>query len=305
MSQPLVPSTSEEYLAEYSKLKRRGLDMQIKLTTLSENTVGSTARGLLAEWGLSILIEVEEQVILMDTGGGMVAANNAVALGIDLAKVSQIVLSHGHYDHTGGLRDILVKTGEVEVVAHPDIWAPKYARPEEEPERYIGIPFVKEELESLGASFMLSRKPVRLSDQILTSGEIPMKVEFESIDPQLYVREGDVWQPDELPDDRALIIKTEEGLVVVLGCAHRGVINTLKHAQELTGEERIYAVVGGMHLMVATEERVLLTIAALQEMGVKRVAASHCTGLPAACLLAQQLGESFTFNSVGTQLTLP
>ncbi len=279
--------------------------MQIKLTTLSENTVGSTARGLLAEWGLSILIEVDGEFILMDTGGGAVAANNAEALNLDLRKVSRIVLSHGHYDHTGGLRDILTKTRGAEVIAHPDVWAPKYAQPEDEPERYIGIPFVREELESLGASFTLSREPVWLTDQIVTTGEIPMKTEFESIDPQLYVRKGDVLQPDELPDDRALIIKTEQGLVVVLGCAHRGAINTLKHAQELTGEERIYAVIGGMHLMVATEERVLLTATALQELGVKRVAASHCTGLPAASLLAQQLGESFTFNSVGTQLTLP
>jgi len=279
--------------------------MQIRLTILSENTVGSTARGLLGEWGLSILIEVDGEFILMDTGGGVVAANNADALGLDLRKVSRIVLSHGHYDHTGGLRNILAKTGEVEVIAHPDIWAPKYARPEGEPERYIGIPFVREELESLGASFTLSREPVWLTDQIVTTGEIPMKTEFESIDPQLYVRKGGVWQPDELLDDRALIIKTEEGLVVILGCAHRGAVNTLKHAQEMTGEERIYAVVGGMHLMVASEERVLLTAATLQELGVKRVAASHCTGLPAASLLAQQLGESFIWGSVGTQLTLP
>ncbi len=279
--------------------------MQIKLTTLSENTVGSTKRSLLGEWGLSILVETAEETILMDTGGGVAAANNADALGIDLKKVERIVLSHGHYDHTGGLRDILAKTGPVEVIAHPDIWAPKYARPEEGPERYIGIPFAREELESLGASFNLSREPVWLTDQIVTTGEIPMKAEFESIDPQLYVRKGDVWQPDELWDDRALIIKTEEGLVVILGCAHRGAINTLKHAQELTGEERIYAVVGGMHLMVASEERVLLTAAALQELGVKKVGASHCTGLSATVMLAQQLGENFFFNNVGTQVTLP
>ena len=279
--------------------------MQIKLTTLSENTVGSTKRSLLGEWGLSILVETAEETILMDTGGGVAAANNADALGIDLKKVERIVLSHGHYDHTGGLRDILAKTGPVEVIAHPDIWAPKYARSEEGPERYIGIPFMREELESLGASFTLSREPVWLTDQIVTTGEIPMKAEFESIDPQLYVRKGDVWQPDELWDDRALIIKTEEGLVVILGCAHRGAINTLKHAQELTGEERIYAVVGGMHLMVASEERVLLTAAALQELGVKKVGASHCTGLSATVMLAQQLGENFFFNNVGTQVTLP
>jgi len=279
--------------------------MAIKLTTLSENSVGRVAPGLLGEWGLSILVEAEEQTILMDTGAGVAALNNADVLGVDLKKVSRIVLSHGHYDHTGGLRKILARTGEVEIIAHPDIWAPKYARSPEGRERYIGIPFMREELESLGANFNLSRDPVWLSDRIVTTGEIPMTNDFETIDPQLYVKKGDTWQPDELRDDRALIIKTEEGLVVILGCAHRGAINTVKYAQELTGEERVYAVIGGMHLMVASEERILLTAAALRDLGVKRVGASHCTGLPAASLLAQQLGEVFIFNNAGAQITLP
>jgi len=131
-----------------------------------------------------------------------------------------------------------------------------------------------------------------------------MTTEYEEIDPVLYVKQDDEFVPDPLLDDRALIIKTDEGLVVVLGCAHRGVINTLYHAQQVTGVERIHTVIGGTHLVRATEERVLLTAAAFQELGVQRLGVSHCTGLPAAMILARELGEIFFFNNAGTRLTL-
>ncbi|TET74265.1 MAG: MBL fold metallo-hydrolase [Dehalococcoidia bacterium] len=275
--------------------------MAVRITTLSENTAGP---GMLAEWGLSVLVETDEQKVLLDTCASISVPRNAPILGVDLSKIDRIVLSHGHYDHTGGLRDVLGAMGKkVEVIAHPDMWAAKQLRIGEQ-YIYIGIPFSREELEGLGASFTLSREPVWISDDIVTTGEIPMVTEYEEIDPVLYVKENDEFVPDPLLDDRALIIKTDEGLVVVLGCAHRGVINTLYHAQQVTGVERIHTVIGGTHLVSATEERVLLTAAAFQELGVQRVGVSHCTGLPAAMILARELGEIFFFNNAGTRLTL-
>ena len=278
--------------------------MKLRITTLSENT--AAGGNLLAEWGLSILVEADRVNILLDTGQSVSASYNADSLGIDLSKIDKIVLSHGHYDHTGGLRQILPRMRkEVEIIAHPDVWAVKYARRKGQADRYIGIPFQCQELESLGATFNLTTKPVKITDNIMTTGEIPMVTEFEEIDTALFVKEDAGWQPDKLLDDQALIINTEPGLVVILGCAHRGVINTLYHAQQLTGVKQIHMVVGGCHLTGASEERIWLTIAALRELDVQRLGLSHCTGLPAASLMAQAFGEKFFFNNAGTSTNIP
>ena len=284
--------------------------MKLRITTLSENTAGmnENTAGLvnfLAEWGLSILVETDEVNILLDTGQSISAAYNADILGIDLSRIDRIVLSHGHFDHTGGLRHVLRKMRKrVEIIAHPDIWAAKYSRRQGK-DRYIGIPFLRQELEGLGASFNLTTKPVKITDNIMTTGEIPMVTDYEEIDPDLVVKEDTGWQPDKLLDDRALIINTEPGLIVILGCAHRGIINTLYYAQQLTGVKPIHTVLGGCHLFGASQEQVRSTIAALKELGVQKIGVSHCTGLPAAAIMAQEFGDKFFFNNAGTSINLP
>ncbi|TET39874.1 MAG: MBL fold metallo-hydrolase [Dehalococcoidia bacterium] len=282
--------------------------MPIGITTLSENT--ATRLGVLAEWGLSILIQVDDYGILLDAGQGVSAAYNATVLGMDLSRVERIVLSHGHRDHTGGLLHILkLVRKQIEVIAHPDIWAAKYALRPGRKEEYIGMSFPREAAESSGASFNLTKEPVWISENIVTSGEIPMLTEYETIDPILCVKEpcperseGTALKPDPLRDDQAVFIKSERGLIVVLGCAHRGVINTLRYAQKLTGVEPIYAVIGGIHLVTASSERISLTIADLKKLGIQRLGVSHCTGLPASAILAREFGESFFFNNAGTRV---
>ncbi len=279
--------------------------MKLRITTLSENTAGGG--NFLAEWGLSILVETDEVNILLDTGSGISASHNADILGIDLSKIDKIVLSHGHFDHTGGLRQILRKMRkEVEIIAHPDIWAAKYVRRQGQKDRYIGMPFQRQELESLGARFNLTTKSIKITDSIMTTSEIPMVTEFEEIEPnRFFVKEDTGWQPDKLLDDQALIINTEQGLGVILGCAHRGIINTLYHAQQLTGVKPIHMVLGGCHLISASKERIQLTISALRELSVQKLGVSHCTGLPAAVIMAQEFGDSFFFNNTGTRTNLP
>ena len=276
--------------------------MEIQITTLSENTANY---GFLAEWGLSILIEVDETKILLDTGLSFSAVHNAQLLGIDLSTIDRIMLSHGHADHTGGLREVLRRTGEIVVIAHPDMWAFKYARRDQEEEQYVGIRFCREEMESLGARFDLGRQPVHITDRVMTTGEIPMTSGYEEIDKNLFIKEGGMLQPDKLDDDLALVIDTDFGLVVVLGCAHRGIVNTLRHAQNLTGQELVYAAIGGTHLFRASDERVEQTIADLREMGIQRLGVSHCTGFRASARLAQEFEDIFFLNNAGTRLTLP
>ena len=277
--------------------------MSTQITTLSENTVARV--NLLAEWGLSILIEADGCKILLDTGLSFSAAYNAITLEIDLSRIDKIVFSHGHFDHTGGLLHILkMVKGEVEVIAHPNIWALKYAKRPERAVEYIGVPFPKEAAETLGASFNLTREPVWISENIVTSGEIPMITEYEKIDPILYVKEKGELKPDPLWDDQALFLKSEKGLIIILGCAHRGIINTIRHAQKLTGVESIYAVIGGTHLVTASPQRMDLTIAELLSFGIQRLGVSHCTGLPASAMLAQTFSEAFLFNNAGTRINL-
>ncbi|MFO7773042.1 MAG: MBL fold metallo-hydrolase [Dehalococcoidia bacterium] len=277
--------------------------MSIRITTLTENTAGVT--NLLAEWGLGILIEADGHRVLLDTGQNFSAAYNAVALGVDLPQIDKIVFSHGHFDHTGGLPYILrMMRRQVDIIAHPDIWAAKYARRPEEDERYIGVPFPRELAEGLGASFHFTREPVWISENIVTSGEIPMLTQYEEIDPILYVKENGELKADPLWDDQAVFLKSEKGLLIILGCAHRGIINTVRHAQKLTGVEHIYAIIGGTHLISASPRRLDLTIAELLRSGIQRLGVSHCTGLPASAMLAGTFGETFFFNNAGTCIDL-
>ena len=276
--------------------------MEIKITTLSENTAN---HGFIAEWGLSILVEVDGTKILMDTGWGFSAVYNAQLMGIDFDTIDMIVLSHGHRDHTGGLRDILRRRqAPVNVIAHPDIWASKYARSDKRDE-FSGVPFSREALESAGARFNLSKEPVHISNNVMTTGEIPLVSGYEIIEENLLVKHGDSLKHDSLADDLALIIKAEYGLVIVLGCAHHGIVNTVHHAQRLTNQELVYAVIGGTHLYRASQERINSTINDLKDIGVQRIGVSHCTGFPASVRLAEEFRETFFLNNAGMRFTLP
>lgn len=278
--------------------------MSVRIVTLSENT--ACAGRYIAEWGLSILLETDKEKVLLDTGASISAQHNADLMGIDLRNIDKIVLSHGHYDHTGGLRQMLRRRHkEIEVIAHPDIWQEKYGRRQNRPARYAGIPFQRAELESLGAKFNLSAEPHMIGDDIMSTGEIPMTNDFEEVASTLFVKKDGNWHPDRVMDDQALVLKTKLGLVVILGCAHRGIINTIHQAQKLTGVNEIHTVVGGCHLVAASKERVQQTIAALKELKVQKLGVSHCTGLPAAVVLAQAFGEGFFFNNAGTITEIP
>jgi 7,8-dihydropterin-6-yl-methyl-4-(beta-D-ribofuranosyl)aminobenzene 5'-phosphate synthase len=278
---------------------------EVRLTTLVENT--ANARGLLAEHGLCVLVEAGGRSILVDAGGSALAAvHNAVTLGVNLAAVDTIVLSHGHWDHTGGLAAVLATMRkEVEVVAHPAVWEQKGTSRKPGDFSFVGIPFCREELERVGARFSLSIEPTWITRDIVTSGEEAMHTDFEQVDRGLVLRKGNLIMADPMADDQSLFLKTDKGLVIILGCAHRGMINVIHQAMKITGVDKVYMVVGGTHLGPASSEQLSRSISALKEMDVEHLGVSHCTGLPKAAVLVQEFGDRFFHNICGTTLTLP
>lgn len=274
--------------------------MDVTITTLIENTANA---GFIGEWGLSILIEVDDWRILLDTGPGISTVHNAQILGIDFSTIDRIVLSHGHYDHTGGLRYILRGTDGLDIISHPAVWESKYAV-RENVAKYIGIPFCREELESLGARFIMNRDPVWISDNIVTSGEIPLITDYEEIDQILFVKKDGKLTPDHVPDDLSLAVKTEVGLIIILGCAHRGMINTIRHFRKITGDKRVYCVVGGTHLIASSHERLTRSVIDMKKIGVQKLGVSHCTGFEASAWLAKELGNMFFLNNAGSRFKL-
>ena len=270
----------------------------MRITTLSENTAGKDPKGLLAEYGLSILVETDSTKILFDSGQKKSAVHNATILGIDLSDIEKIVLSHGHFDHTGGLKSVLEKAGVIEIIAHPDIFQKKYAKFGKK-NTYIGIPNSRKDLENSGAMFKLTKEPTKIGD-ITVTGEVEQNNTFEKIDKNMYVDSDGELIKDDLLDDQSLSIKTNEGLFVILGCAHRGMINNIEQAKKVTGEDRIYGVIGGTHLIAADKVQMDETVKALKEYEVQKIGVSHCTGPKASSRLADEFGAKFFYNNAGS-----
>ncbi|MCK5578826.1 MAG: MBL fold metallo-hydrolase, partial [Planctomycetes bacterium] len=243
-------------------------------------------------------IESQGLRILFDTGQGRTLIDNAQNLDKDLAYLSHVILSHGHYDHAGGIELLINNKKDFIVIAHPDIFQKKYGKLPNEESRYIGISVEKETLEKK-TRLNLSREPFVINEYIRTTGEIPMQTKYEKIDASLFVRQGNKNIPDEVPDDLALILETEKGIVVVLGCSHRGLINTLYQVTELIGHKNIYAIIGGLHLERASSARITRTIKSLNDFNLQKIGVSHCTGFRAAVKLYNAFGEKVFVNRVG------
>ncbi|BDV41435.1 MBL fold metallo-hydrolase [Geotalea uraniireducens] len=273
--------------------------MKHRITILCDNTVGPIS-GTIGEHGFAALVEGSGQGLLFDTGRGEGLLHNAQRMGRDLRRVSRVALSHGHYDHTGGLWPLLGSCGPKEILAHPGIFTRRY-RVREGESVSIGIPYAEDFLRGQGAIFSLSEKWREIGPETWLTGEVPRLTGYEKGDTGLCCDDGGC-TADPISDDQSLVLRSERGLVLLLGCCHAGVVNTIEWAQKMTGIDEVYAVIGGTHLGFCSQAQLDETIAALRRFGVRKILGSHCTGFYAAARLAHEFPGVFHPAYVGYTL---
>ena len=263
----------------------------MKITCIIDNRAGFKSN-LYAEHGFSLLVERDNKTIMVDTGKTpQVMKHNLDLLGI--TTVEEVLISHGHNDHTGGLPALLdskinIHPNETKFYMHPQVLTPKYAVEDDE-KRYIGFPETVDP-ETLNREWITENTSLGKDTWIFN--QVEYQCGFEPIPPYLRVEMDGKLLPDKFEDEINLVMKTDEGLVVVSGCAHKGMVNILYSVKEYFQDE-IYAVIGGSHLMNAPPQRIEKTVEAIKKLNPGVIALGHCTGLEALCHFKREFGEKF------------
>ena len=317
---------------EQSPVKLKSVD-EIEIVTLMDNysdvllqsegpvTRAPLAAGmeiptdtLLAEHGLSQLVRLGSRgatrSILFDTGYSRIGVlHNLKILGIDLKEVEGLVLSHGHMDHTGSLHAILESMGRsIPLVVHPEAFhTPRYLGMGGGNKLFFPCTLNRDELLALGAEIIDSIDPVSLcDDQLLVTGQVERKTTFEKGFPNAFLTRDGEEETDSIWDDQSLVVHLKEkGLVVISGCAHAGIVNTVLYARKITGVETIHAIIGGFHLSGPAFDPIIEeTIEELRKLEPKVVVPMHCTGWKAMEQFRKAFPSAFILNSVGSKFTL-
>lgn len=277
--------------------------MEVKVTTLIENTPDDKNL-LLYEHGLSLYIEVGDTRILFDTGQSGDFIENAKALNISLDHLDYVIISHGHYDHSGGLKKLSKEYQIPTLIVGEEFFQPKYKVDMNDEYHYNGISFDEDYLIKHQIPLRKVKEEVTyLSNQIVIFHHFSKSNEFEKRKKQLVVKQSTGFVVDEFKDEIVLGIVTERGLVVLAGCSHAGIVNILTSITERT-KLPICAVIGGTHLVDASIERLEKTVEAFQVLKIPFIAVSHCTGETGIKMIKDAYKEQFVYNNTGCVMTL-
>ncbi|MBP3577318.1 MAG: MBL fold metallo-hydrolase [Lachnospiraceae bacterium] len=277
--------------------------MSLKITTLIENMPDKDGK-LAFEHGFSVWIELENEKILFDTGQTGAFVKNAEQLGIDLSEADRIIVSHGHYDHTGGIPELLGKLKrKTPFYMGKEFFIPKYKLLEDGSYKYNGNPFVKELLTNNPVTELhnIEETVTKISGKLILFKNFFRENNFEKVNPKFFIETEQGFVQDLFPDEIALGIVTERGIVLIAGCSHVGIVNILDTVQKETGLP-VAAVLGGTHLVEADKERLEKTAEAMKRYGVRTIAVSHCTGEAGMELLKKEFPKGFVLNTTGTVL---
>lgn len=273
---------------------------EVKVTILVDNLA---REGLAAEHGFAVLIEAGGRKILFDTGQtGAVLGGNADALGGNLSGVEAVVLSHGHYDHTGGVPLALERAPRAAVWCHPGVFVPRWSL-RDGTAREIGMPpATLETLTTLPAEALRRvTVPVQAVPGVWITGPVPRLDPFEDTGGPFFL-DPEGATPDPIPDDLSLWMETPEGVVVLTGCCHAGLMNTLMLVRNRTGGRPLRALIGGFHLVNAGEQRMARTLEALRTLNPATIVPCHCTGEAAVKGFQEAFGEKVTPGAAGITL---
>lgn len=262
-----------------------------------------SALGLVAEHGLSIWVEADGSRILFDTGQGRALRPNTERTRNDPAKADFLVLSHGHYDHTGAVDYVLQQSPEIQVFAHPAILRRRYSiYPGKKPKDISMLPEQRLLIKNLRDSHLSwINSPLQIAPGVYLTGPIPRIHPLEDTGGPFFLDPAGE-QPDIIPDDLAMWIETPKGLLVVCGCCHSGLINTIDYIRQTSGESRIFGIVGGLHLKNSSAERLASTTEALREWNPEIIVPCHCTGDVALDYLKQKLDLEIHAGFAGFEL---
>ena len=251
------------------------------ITILADNNT-ITDRYFLGEPALSFLIEADGKNILFDTGYSDVFLKNAKKLDKNLKNLNYVILSHGHNDHTGGLKYLLDLFEDTKhkpkIIACPDVFCQRY----DDIDGDFGCPVEKKRVDSI-FNIKYTKEPYFITDNIVFLGEIPRNNDFEAKQPVGLLKESNV--PDFVQDDSAVALKTGKGLVIITGCSHAGIVNICEHAKQVCKADKIFSIIGGLHLENVTQKQLESTAEYLKNLNLSSLYACHCTGFQAQCRL--------------------
>jgi len=265
----------------------------------------------IGEWGFAALVEADGHKILFDTGARpRTVLENARELKIDLSDVDEVVLSHFHHDHTGGLltlRQELMKTNPralSRVHVGEGIFLARRYQGKDDANQMIAT---KADFEATGGRFIVHRKPEEIFPGVWLTGPVPRPNAEKNWQPGVEMNIGGKWVEDTLPEDHSLLLQTDKGLVLLSGCGHAGVVNTIEYARKILGAQNVHAAVGGFHLYELADEKLTWTAKKLTEYGVQQILGAHCTGIESLFRLRELMGltkKTAAVATVGAQFSL-